>query len=276
MPILTKKGKRYYFAHVPKTAGTSLYVWFYRNGYEIENLSMHKGFGTYTSFNNEFMVEQFKIKGKLANYRGSIQHATFDVWKNWGPFDGSFAIIRNPYSRYKSEIKFLFKSYCAGIAEKQTASELACFRSALYKKIKKDFNNDRSIFDNHIRPQKEFLDEDTRIFSFESNWADELAQYLDLTGEPPKENVSSKTVIDLTSDETSLIDELYQADFACFEYKKEEHVKSINSETYELAQYAKQANLRWSTVFVLIVEEFRKSYWNIMKRLAKEKANKYF
>ena len=272
MPVLTKNGKRYYFAHVPKTAGTSSYVWFYQNGYEIENLFMHHGFSTHKTFGLNFGVQQFKMFGKPDDYKGSMQHVTYDIWRDWGPFDGSFAIIRNPYARYKSEIKFLFDSYVrTGVAD-NTLQELNAFRQALYEKLQSDYFQDNSILDNHIRPQSDFLEQETKVFKLEGHCMDDIADYFNLKEKPPNENSSSKLDIELTQSEIKLINSINRSDLTRFSYKTKTPSSGVPDNNVFNELDSENRPISFSERLKVIIIETKKCYWNIKKGM--EKSNK--
>lgn len=159
MPVFEKDDRRVYFAHIPKAAGTSVYVLFARNNWKIANLALNPKNGIGKLLLAEFNIHQLQIEGNLENLKTSIQHASEDIWNHWGPFHSSFAISRHPEARYLSAVKFRYN-----LVPNRTES-FEDFREALLSKLLNRYHRKNEIFDGHFRPQHMYIQENSKIFS---------------------------------------------------------------------------------------------------------------
>lgn len=150
MPIFNINNKRVLFIHIPKAGGTSIENWL-----------------------NNFGEMQFYQPGIPTFMKCTPQHLTVnDLSILFGDnfFDLTFAVVRNPYERLISE--YLFR----------TANQLKNFKKRVdfsdwlmihFNKAK----SNKHHFDNHLRPQTDFINEQINVFKLE-NGLEEVARYL--------------------------------------------------------------------------------------------------
>ena len=143
MAIFTKQGIKVLFIHIPKTGGTTFAEAMIDLGWE----------------------PSFYIRGKspneLSHLKTTPQHYHSRLLKkifNLDEFDLQLAIIRNPFERIKSEFFWQHRK------KNQHPEPEAWFRA-----VKKDYEKNKYIYDNHIRPQKRFITPEAEIFKLEEH-----------------------------------------------------------------------------------------------------------
>jgi hypothetical protein len=216
MPILYKNNQRILFSHVPKTAGTSLYVWFADNGWLIANLALIKRLGTGKAFYKRYGITQCQMEGTLPD-GVSPQHAVASDISDWGEFTSEFCIVRHPVDRFISELKYCFPIWCQHMGVTQFNADIVhqYVKSFFEKTV---YNPDMQVTfrDNHIRPQVDFIRPGMKIFYFESNWQSALRKKYKLAGSCPHIN-EGKLSIDFSSFLTNpmrrLLEKFYREDF---------------------------------------------------------------
>lgn len=195
MPILRYGPKRVYFAHIPKTAGISIYLWFMYNGWQLCNVGNKDGSLSITGSGKEirerFGITQLQQEGNFRSLQSSIQHATFDVWSKWGTFDQAFAIIREPKARFQSAVSYQYTELLKRHKQKHSDVIFQKFREQLISRLEQDLEHKPNLFDNHFRSQQAFLGHDTELFIFEKNWQKNIASRFKLTTNIPHQNKSS-------------------------------------------------------------------------------------
>ena len=156
MPATVIKRKKILFIHIPKCAGTSI---------ELILRSISKDFG-----NNRLNGFE-QIKFIAANC--SLQHIHRDlinVLINTKKLDYIFLVTRNPYFRIISEFKWqIHKPWAHNGFD------------SWYEHVRKSYDLDKFSYDNHLRPQHEFLIDKARVYRFEDGIekpVKELLQYL--------------------------------------------------------------------------------------------------
>ncbi|MCK5581986.1 MAG: sulfotransferase family 2 domain-containing protein [Candidatus Omnitrophica bacterium] len=151
MPLFTKNGKTILFIHIPKTGGTSV---------------------MYFLIENAFSVNWFVSSYDIINREPSPQHRHREkiiefLNKESVEFDYNFTIVRNPIDKLISE----YFQQCRNkekLHKKITRKDFCYWVDKVFKLHKEN----PIYFDNHIRPQTEFLLEDTIIFKYENNYKD--------------------------------------------------------------------------------------------------------
>lgn len=140
MPIFSKNNKTILFIHIPKSAGSS-----------IERIGRETGW-----------IESFSIKGKalkeVSYCKATFQHLHADVLSvlfDFEAFDSIFTVVRNPFSRFKSEY---YWQRSQGI----TNLEVDEWVNETFNK----YSNNPYIYDNHIRPQVEFVPDYKKVEVF--------------------------------------------------------------------------------------------------------------
>lgn len=153
MPIMVKENKKILFVHIPKCGGSSL----------EHRLSVN-------SWN-----EYFSIRGLNANelsfVKCSPQHLHLNVLEtflNLKAFDKIVTLVRNPFDRFKSEYYWQVKQ---GITEEAPSTWI-------YRMFQ-EYEINPYCFDNHIRPQSEFINSLTKVFKLENNGVDEAFKYIE-------------------------------------------------------------------------------------------------
>lgn len=131
MPVFSRGDKTIFFIHIPKSGGSS-----------IERIGREFGWS-----------ESFSVRGKplkdVAYYKATLQHLHADLLCrlfNLEEFDSIFTVVRNPFSRLKSE-------YYWQLSQGITKLDVEPW---IYDSFNK-YKDNHFIHDNHIRPQVAFL-----------------------------------------------------------------------------------------------------------------------
>lgn len=131
MPVFSKGKVNILFLHIPKSAGST-----------IEKIADDLGW-----------EESFSIRGKslkeIRYCKASLQHLhakPLESILNFQQFDSIFTVVRNPFSRFKSE-------YYWQRSQRITELSVDDWVFDTFERYWKD----SYVYDNHIRPQVEFL-----------------------------------------------------------------------------------------------------------------------
>lgn len=206
MPVLHKGGVAVLFAHVPKTGGTSVERYFVQNGWTIEWRDGVAGPGSVNSY-----------------LRCSPQHVEarrLDEFFRLERFDVIFSTVREPIARFRSE-------YCMrNVADLRTDPEsVEAWGDSAFAAYEKD----QFVFDNHLRPQHEFIVPGASVYRLEAGlevMVEDLNARFDLglAGELPRASdreiehgVPSRDVVVSDRLQRRLRD-FYARDFLDFEY----------------------------------------------------------
>jgi hypothetical protein len=130
-------------------------------------------------------------------------------------WDYSFAIVRNPYNRLESEFFFRTRSISADIPD---------FSGWVIDTIN-TVKERPFLFDNHIRPQFEFIDNEVDIFRFEDGIdfiIEKLSKKLGIQRPAiiPKEKKSNRKEVNWSIEALTIFNEFYHNDFEAFGYEK--------------------------------------------------------
>ena len=186
MPLARINGKLIYFAHIPKTGGSSVEAY-------------------------------LEAKGKMALFhkhtlewsRCTVQHAERRIFHNLlgdGFCDAGFTVVRDPKARLVSEYRMCaaigdaravgglmpgalrlrraMRAYAPGLLTSDAAPFFPSF-DRWTPRIFEAFRRDPYVNDNHIRPQVEFVDPAHRVFRFEDGFEPVFAWIDAVTGTPP-------------------------------------------------------------------------------------------
>jgi len=140
MPIFNINNKKVVFIHIPKTGGTSIENWL-----------------------SNFGEMQFYQPDIPTFMKCTPQHLTFnDLTVLFGNdfFDVSFAVVRNPYDRLVSEYAFRTENQQKKFKRRINFSDWLTLH---INKVKANKHH----FDNHLRPQSDFIEEQMQIFKLE-------------------------------------------------------------------------------------------------------------
>jgi len=202
MPLVTAGNLSIFFAHVPKTGGSS-----------IEDYLIRR-FGPLS------IREHSKKADGPGHQRGqrdliqSASHLSAADLKNILPHDlnHSFAVVRSPVDRLVSEYRFQ--------SDHSRTSKLSF--SSWLRIMLKCARLDTRIYENHIRPQSDLVPEGAEIFLFE-NGLEQIVPWLDkITGttapaiemghflKRPRQPVA------VSKQDIGLIVKFYAADYARF------------------------------------------------------------
>ncbi|MEH6552199.1 MAG: sulfotransferase family 2 domain-containing protein [Pseudomonadales bacterium] len=192
MPFFESAQQKILFVHIPKTGGTSIEVW-------LDNL----------------LPMGFYQNGIPDVLRCSPQHLTMhDIrsifWKvKW---DYAFSIVRNPYTRMESEYFY------------RTSTAEVTFSDWLLKNLE-NYLGDNYIFDNHFRPQNEFLGYGLEVFRLEDGLGQVVSKLTDITGliAPPSEpriNAAHRRSLLWSSEARQLFNQIYTEDFSLLSYDR--------------------------------------------------------
>lgn len=193
MPAFTKGDKKVFFIHIPKSAGTSVQSAFEEEGYSTSFFNAH------SSDLSRCCPQHYH--GELLEYLGLLNDSDFN-----------FAIVRNPLDRLLSEY------YFRKMQEKNVSQDV--FVNAVFLAYKIN----PFIFDNHIRPQCEFVNDSTEVFYFEDGVEkvfDSLKAngYLNKVETVPHFFKSKGKKIAISKTTLKKIKHFYNEDFAKFNYK---------------------------------------------------------
>jgi len=149
MPVFSKNGKHYLFVHIPKCGGTTIEVLFKKSCYTINYLAT-KADGVWGELNSMRWCSPQHMHAEILN-------ALFDVSK----FEKVFTVVRNPLDRFKSEYAMrnrMRTSVCA-----DDVSEWVNMAFTKYA-------HNPCVFDNHLRPQHEFVLPGCDVLTFENGF----------------------------------------------------------------------------------------------------------
>ncbi len=208
MPIFAKDRFRCLFIHIPKTGGTSVEDAMRRLGWS-ESLIVHAAVD---------QLHHFKITPQ--HYHAEL----LDQILQWDAIDLTFSLCRHPFDRMKSEYYWQLD---VGFAKDVSPH-------AWFGNVVEQFARDPCAFDNHLRPQVEFIPRDRacELLRLEDNGvrrALELADRLSPAGWFKRRSGSvfsiwrqksrpSKAVEDAFSDLRLRIEDFYSVDMAYFKY----------------------------------------------------------
>lgn len=133
MPLFTLETRKVFFVHIPKTAGSSLYLGNLKyQGVKID------------------MYEQQGNPCTAQHYELGLLEQRFPDYRSYSPF----AILRDPWSRTCSEFQW-----------SQTNPVWSNIDTWLDRWLCQYLKNgDTYILDNHLRPQKDFVADHVRVF----------------------------------------------------------------------------------------------------------------
>ena len=215
MPIFRVASKLVYFAHVPKSAGSSVTAY------------MTARFGPPAFLDRRCMRERQRLLGD-GWYRSSPQHIPVEWLERLFPrgfFDAMFAVVRHPVDRAVSVFNYQMD------VEKTVASP------AEFSRWLADLEHapQRPAFhlDNHVAPMARIVPEGARVFRMEDGLDGVVAWIDSLAGGPgpgsiPAINTRSERLakthapigpVEVTAEDLDRIKRIYAEDFRRFGYE---------------------------------------------------------
>lgn len=148
MPFINLAGKNILFVHIPKTGGITVESWL------ASIAPLHFCSDYNAGFSKTFLA--------------TPQHFTADDIKKLfvdGFFSYSFLFVRNPYGRLESEYRYLHKM---GHLQRSIKNlwTVPSFNQWIKKSLK-EIHKNPWIWDNHLRPQWEYIYPPIDIFKME-------------------------------------------------------------------------------------------------------------
>lgn len=151
MPALSTQAGLLYFAHVPKTGGTSVEEYLIRN------------YGALDLIDRGWHEARLRGERADARFQCSDQHL---VWEDAltclpQPPDMVFGVVRDPVKRLISEYRF--QIHYRPKLRWLTRLGFSAWLAAMLRAARRD----PYICDNHIRPQTDFLPSEAKVFRLE-------------------------------------------------------------------------------------------------------------
>ncbi len=206
MPIYSRGEQRVLFVHVPKTGGTTVERLFRTAGWAEQLRETHKA-----------NPDTFALRRcSPQHYHAAVLAELYDLTR----FDLTFLLTRDPIARFRSE--YLMRNRSDPRAEAAAVEEWA--RHAFER-----WREDPYAFDNHLRPQHEFLVERAVVYRLEDGLGSILRDLNDrldaqLSEQPPRAMSSLKragvpsSAVEVSAGLDRALREFYAADFAQFDY----------------------------------------------------------
>jgi hypothetical protein len=158
-------------------------------------------------------VASFPVDGRTFLYPHAIQHAPHFIWRHWGEFDDSFAVIRHPGDRLLSSLRYRLDW------QKKRARPHDSVDAKVQSLLKSNWWVWMKV-GGHLVPQHHFVAADTVLFRFEDSWQKQLCDRFGLDLENfPKVNVSKKNEMVFNNKTEVAIRRRYAKDFALFGYE---------------------------------------------------------
>ena len=209
MPIYSINGKTIYYSHVPKCGGSSV----------EHGLSKHA--------KPSLLDKQF-LEHENPELPCSPQHIHLELLPQFHPLDQidlAFAVVRDPVARIESEFRYrigLAKPFRERSRRNVEGNEPEEF-NAWVKDALASSRLNPFIYDNHIRPQHEFVSAEIKIFRLEDGITPVFQWLSDEIGvkiKPPliRKLRSRKVPIDAAPETIELIKSFYSPDYDCFGY----------------------------------------------------------
>lgn len=199
MPLAHCNSRAIFFAHVPKTGGSS-----------VEDYLIRR-FGALS------LIDRNKRRGVRGT--GLIVPATHLAAIDLAellPLDlaWSFAVVREPLARLMSEYR-----YQSGVSRMSRLGFSTWARTMLHAA-----RAEPRVYENHIRPQADLVPEGAEIFRLEDGFEALVARLDEVTGTSAPElsvghlNPRPKEEIRLSREDAALVGAFYAADYARFGY----------------------------------------------------------
>jgi len=200
MPLVVINGIRLFFAHVPKTGGSSVSDYLTRRG------------ETPLAVNDGGFPGAHRQRDTIV----SPQHMTARTVATLLPcdIDHSFAVVRDPLSRILSQFRFQ-----AGHSRISRLGFSTWLRIVVHAA-----RRDPRIYDNHIRPQTDMVPAGAVVFRLENGFTD-MISWLDDVTRTTRPDIEMDHLLKRRTDpvtvlkqDAALITDFYRADYERFGY----------------------------------------------------------
>jgi len=161
VPVFRKDDKNILFIHIPKTGGSSIDKVFRASGYEMHFVDGKVGEG---SINN-------LRRCTPQHMHGAVLRQLFKLHR----FDVIFMIVRDPLARFRSE--YLWRNR----KKKHLAVDADSVQQWANESFAK-FAADSYAYDNHLRPQVDFLVPGVKVYHIENGMDSIIADLNDTYG----------------------------------------------------------------------------------------------
>jgi len=201
VPLLLRDNHAILFVHVPKTAGTSIYRWFQKNGWSRLDY-------------DDDAASNWLRRLPPQHYHAEILRNIYRIEH----FDAILQVSRHPVSRLISEFRYRMRN---------KRYPLSVPRFVRWWDEKKQlYLQNPCESDNHLRPQHEFLLPGARVMRLEDQLNGfalrSLVEEVGLSAENfdlPIKNVSPKLDFRISKKTQDDIEEFYETDFNTFGYE---------------------------------------------------------
>lgn len=208
MPVFRQGERKFLFIHIPKTGGSSIERAFADAGWDTLYRDGRVGPKSWNDI--RLCTPQHMHREML--------ESIFRIDR----FDGVFTVVREPMARIRSE--YLWRHRKSGFSiDGRSVEEWTAGSFARYAK-------DPFLFDNHLRPQVDFLVDRAEVFRFEDG-LDEMAATLNakwdlgLPAALPRVREGSSTTqhsskdVEVTTSMRDLVRDFYREDYRKFGYQ---------------------------------------------------------
>ena len=203
MPLYRINGRTLLFTHIPKTGGSSVEASLRAQGSEALN-------------------DMAYLHNKKNFSKCSAQHFHAPILNRLAPegfVDANFAILRDPIARLKSE--FRYRQWLKTKYPHKWGKWIKGEPSEINEWVKlslRGYEKNPFIYDNHLRPQSEFLRADTQTFRLENGLGavfDWISQVMGTAVKPPsKTKLKSPDIsAELSQDTEADVRSFYAADY---------------------------------------------------------------
>lgn len=214
MPVFMKDGKNVLFIHIPKAAGSTIESTFRKSGY----------FMGYHDHGHKMPNSMNHLR------RCSPQHMHAEMLERHfliDKFDLIFTVVRNPYDRIRSEYVMRY----GYLSDRKLMTPFSDWIVQTFEK----YRQNPYIYDNHIRPQTEFITRKCHIFHMEEGIGNILQKLnrdfdLDLNLEKVEKRLDSSNSsfgnsnsIEIDDTTKRYISTFYIDDFDRFAYNENPH-----------------------------------------------------
>lgn len=205
MPLAIAGNRTIYFAHVPKAGGTSVELYLQRRFGELSLRPLTRK-GRASDFH----------RGAFSSVMNAPNHLVAQDARHFLPrrVDLSFVLVRDPLARIASEFRF-----------QRRHSRIAALGFSTWLRVMlRAVALDPRIYDNHLRPQVDFLSEGMEVFRLEDG-VDRIVTWLDAAlGETAPETEmthaqkSARIAVAPSRQDVALVARFFAADYARFGY----------------------------------------------------------